>query len=91
MIEVNIFGPKNVMDLAKNFKYLKNFIHISRIAAIYGLTSAEEKFYNFEVGVEGYVERIYDLSKQVGDSKNNMLKEYPNNYVYTKRACELLL
>ncbi|KAM3137875.1 hypothetical protein pb186bvf_009956 [Paramecium bursaria] len=92
-LEINYYGCQRMLDLAKECKQLENFIHVSTAyvnSDQFGYL--EEKIYNPDKDVEGFVAKLYKQSHVMTEAQQKIaLAKFPNTYTYTKNLAEQML
>ncbi|KAJ8954206.1 hypothetical protein NQ318_005801 [Aromia moschata] len=88
----NIGGTLNVLELAKGFKKLKAFVHVSTLYCHCGEKLVEERLYKSPHGPR----QLMDLVSWMDDDLLRLLtpkflKDCPNTYAYTKCLSEELV
>jgi alcohol-forming fatty acyl-CoA reductase len=91
-INVNIFGTKRVLELAKQVQNLKAFVHVSTCYTQCHRTILEEKIDVSPINCQQLLEMTTNLSiEQVEKLKDGLIDVMPNTYTLTKRYAEELV
>lgn len=86
---INVKAPLYLLQLAKDMKGLKVFMHISTAYSNCHLSHVEEKFYPCEANSEklhSIVDKLTD--NEVNDILPTILGNWPNTYTFTKALAE---
>ncbi|CAH2241915.1 jg12047 [Pararge aegeria aegeria] len=85
----NVRAPLYLLQLAKDIKELKVFMHISTAYSNSHLYRIEEKFYPCE-GDSDKLQRMIDklTDEQINDVLPTILGKWPNTYTFTKALAE---
>ncbi|CAH2101739.1 unnamed protein product [Euphydryas editha] len=85
----NVQAPLYLLQLAKDMKGLKVFMHISTAYSNSHLSRIEEKFYPCETDCEKLQQMIDKLTdEQINDVLPVILGDRPNTYTFTKALAE---
>ncbi|XP_065220755.1 fatty acyl-CoA reductase wat-like [Planococcus citri] len=87
---LNIRSLNVLLDIAKNMRHLKVFVHVSTAYTPMVKTKhIEEKFYDPPFQAEKFISLIEHLDDEMLDEMTpKFLKTYPNTYVFTKLISE---
>ncbi|KAF6209173.1 hypothetical protein GE061_014918 [Apolygus lucorum] len=92
-VEANILGTKHAIELAKQMKHLKAFVHVSTVFCQCDSKIVEEKITKPDVRPETVIalsEWIKNNPAQREISKS-LLDAHPNHYTFTKQLAETLV
>lgn len=89
---MNIIGTQKVIELCKDMKHLKVFVHVSTAYANCDRTTINEEIYKAPIEPKKLIEML-DL---IDDNLANyispiIIKPKPNTYTYTKHIAEALV
>ncbi|XP_061397478.1 fatty acyl-CoA reductase wat-like [Musca vetustissima] len=89
--QINVAATRDMLDMAKEMKNLKSFVHVSSAFANCVVTDAEEKFYTEHLGITS--DKLLDLKDKLGKiafdaMEKELVGKYPNTYCYTKSVAE---
>ncbi|CAF4887390.1 unnamed protein product [Pieris macdunnoughi] len=85
----NVQAPLYLLQLAREMKGLKVFMHISTAYSNSHLSSIEEKFYPIEADclhLQQMIDKLTD--NQINDALPQILGKWPNTYTFTKALTE---
>lgn len=89
---MNIVGTKNALMIAKKMRNLVQMVHLSTGFCIIEPLVVYEKAYPFHHDPEDLINMSEWLSDKAMESlQKNLLGNYPNTYIYTKRLAEVLV
>ena len=91
-LEYNVFATKQVIDLCKQLKQLKSFIHCSTAYSHCQRTEVDEQFYKIQTNPS----ELLKLSEWLPQASLDQLAPHimegrPNTYTYTKALAEQLV
>ncbi|CAK1546452.1 unnamed protein product [Leptosia nina] len=85
----NVQAPLYLLQLAREMKELKAFMHISTAYSNSHLSSIDEKFYPIEADCSHLQEMIDKLTdSQINEVLPQILGQWPNTYTFTKALTE---
>ncbi|XP_050664686.1 fatty acyl-CoA reductase wat-like [Leptidea sinapis] len=88
-LATNVQAPLYLLDLARNMKGLKVFMHISTAYSNSHLSRVEEKYYPCEADSAQLQQMIDKLTdKQITTLLPKVLGKWPNTYTFTKALTE---
>uniref|UniRef100_A0A0A9WBX3 Fatty acyl-CoA reductase n=2 Tax=Lygus hesperus TaxID=30085 RepID=A0A0A9WBX3_LYGHE len=86
---INIRGTREVLDLAREMKNLKGFIHVSTAYANCHKNEIEERLYESPIDVKKLEDMINTLDEDILTSiQPKLLGKWPNTYAFTKAVAE---
>ncbi|CRL00357.1 CLUMA_CG013629, isoform A [Clunio marinus] len=91
-VDINVHGTKDVIQLGKEMKNLKSFIHVSTAYSNCHLNSVKEKFYDYPIGydhLENIISKLDD--RAIEEITPKILCKWPNTYTLTKALAEDLV
>mmetsp|Transcript_39104 Transcript_39104/g.37425 ORF Transcript_39104/g.37425 Transcript_39104/m.37425 type:complete len:255 (+) Transcript_39104:128-892(+) len=86
-IQINFYGPRRLMKLAKECPHLIAFTHVSTCYANSHKTGAyvEEKIYEQADDPDGVIEELLKMPVQaLIDNNDKLIAPWPNTYTFTK-------
>jgi len=90
-VAMNVEGTRSIIELAKKMQKLKALIHVSTAYAhCTHHSKIEEKFYCNNNNPDEIIEKCQNEEMDEG-TKQNLIGEHPNTYVFTKALAEQLL
>ncbi|XP_075162282.1 fatty acyl-CoA reductase wat-like [Haematobia irritans] len=92
--QINVAATKDLLEIAKEMKNLKVFVHVSSAFANCLVIDSEEKFYTEYLNVTS--EQLLSLKEQLEAEKFNSMEselmgKFPNTYCFTKSVAEELV
>ncbi|XP_005180105.1 fatty acyl-CoA reductase wat [Musca domestica] len=89
--QINVAATQDLLDMAKEMKNLKAFVHVSSAFANCVVIDAEEKFYTEHLGITS--EKLLSLKERLGSQaldamEKELVGQFPNTYCYTKSVAE---
>ncbi|KAJ9586756.1 hypothetical protein L9F63_019655, partial [Diploptera punctata] len=88
-VHINVRGTRDILELAKNIKQLKAFIHVSSAYANCAYKQIDEQLYETPVTSDQIIELVNLLNEDVlTDITPTLLGKWPNTYAYTKSISE---
>lgn len=92
MLQTNVGGIKNVIELAREMKNLEAFVHVSTIFCVPELSELQEKVYDcaFEPLELLHLSKIFSVELMEKISENIRGASH-NNYSFSKRLSEVLV
>lgn len=91
-INMNTSGTKRVLDLCRDMKHLKAFIHLSTAFCYCDQEVLLEKVYDCEHHPEDLIRLAEWMDvKALEKVTPDLLKPHPNTYTYSKRLAEILV
>ncbi|XP_058799232.1 putative fatty acyl-CoA reductase CG5065 [Phymastichus coffea] len=88
----NVRSTSNVVDLCKNMKNLKSFVHVSTLYANCFAANVQEAFHDYSIGhkqlqllIDGLPEKLIDAITP------QLIKPWPNTYTFSKALAEDLV
>lgn len=88
-VAINVFGTRNMLDLATSMKKLRSFVHISTAYSQCPNSNVKESFY--QPGMD--YQKILDICERFDDNFINsitakLIAPWPNTYTFTKAISE---
>jgi alcohol-forming fatty acyl-CoA reductase len=91
-INVNVLGTKRVLDLVKQIRNLKAFVHVSTCFTQCHKEHLEEKIDASPINCQQLLEMTANLSTELVEGlKDGLMNGMPNTYTLTKRYAEELV
>ncbi|XP_048004906.1 putative fatty acyl-CoA reductase CG5065 isoform X3 [Leguminivora glycinivorella] len=91
-VAMNTAGTQRALDVARRFKHLVMFVHVSTAFCYPEYKVLEEKFHDPPVNPSDIMRMCEWLDdKQVSLLTPSLLGQHPNTYTYTKRLAESLV
>lgn len=91
-VQMNLIGTKRVIELCKDLKNLKSFVHVSTAYANCDRTAIAEEVYKPPIEPNKLIEMLDliddNLANYIGPI---IIKPKPNTYTYTKAIAESLV
>lgn len=88
-VQINLLGTRRVVQLCKEIKDLKAFIHVSSAYVNSVLLEVDEKIYPPPADVDEVLKIVKELDdKALDDITPKLLGEHPNPYTFTKHLAE---
>lgn len=89
---MNLVGTKNTLQLAKKMKNLIQMIHLSTAFCIIEPKVVYEKAYPFHHDPEDLINISQWMTDEAMEAmQKELMGNYPNTYIYTKRLAEVLV
>lgn len=88
--EMNVLGAAQLINMAKSFKNLKAFVHVSTAYSQCDKDYIEEKFYEPDVKPDALYEFLNGIKdvNVINKISNALLQKRPNTYTFTKSLAE---
>lgn len=91
-VNMNLQGTKKLLDIARLFKRLEVFVHVSTCYANCDNEVVEERIYESRYSSERIMEMTEWLDDEALDAiQDKLLAEKPNTYTFTKHLTELMV
>jgi len=91
-VEMNVVGTYRVLELAKQIKNLKVFVHVSTAFCHVDVEVMEEKIYDTPISPKDIMRMCEWMDEQSLDIiQPRVLHPHPNSYTYSKRLAEALV
>ncbi|XP_011635035.1 putative fatty acyl-CoA reductase CG5065 isoform X2 [Pogonomyrmex barbatus] len=91
-VDMNLTGTKRILDLAKQMKYLKAFVHISTAFCHVDQEELGERTYDSPNDPQDIMRLVQWLDEDAIDLISpKLLHPHPNTYTYSKRLAETLV
>ncbi|KAL3270934.1 hypothetical protein HHI36_021439 [Cryptolaemus montrouzieri] len=89
---VNVTGAERVLELGKQMKHLKSFMHVSTAYSNCFLNEIEEKIYDYPVNHVEIGEVLEKLTENQADAlTTRIIGAWPNTYTFTKALAERMI
>ncbi|KAJ8958520.1 hypothetical protein NQ318_002314 [Aromia moschata] len=91
-VTLNTLGTKRVIQLCKEIKYLKSFVHVSTAFSNSDKESVEETVYKPPCDPDDIINCMELLPKEAMDIlEKKLLRKHPNTYTLTKAMAEYIV
>ncbi|KAL1502548.1 hypothetical protein ABEB36_007674 [Hypothenemus hampei] len=90
--DINVNGTKNILNLAREMKNLKSFVHVSTAYSNCNRKEIDEKIYEYSLkcsDVEAILEKMTEYESDLNTAR--LLGDWPNTYTFTKALGESLI
>lgn len=91
-VQMNVRGLDYALNLSKQMKNLKAFVHLSTAFCNPDQKVMRERVYDFDMQPRKLMDILDNFSDEIVDSiEKKLIATHPNTYTYTKRLGELLV
>ncbi|KAI5721993.1 hypothetical protein M8J76_002099 [Diaphorina citri] len=88
-VQINILGVRSMLELAKEMKHLKSFVHVSTAYTHCPRKEIDERFYDVPYKYEEFIQNILDeTDEKLEETTPKILGKWPNTYTLTKALAE---
>ncbi|KAL6420856.1 hypothetical protein ACFW04_014381 [Cataglyphis niger] len=91
-VEINLIGTKRILNLTKEMKHLKAFVHLSTAFCHIDQKELDERIYDSPNDPQDIIRLVQWLDEDIIDLITpKLLHPHPNTYTYSKRLAETLV